>query len=71
MSVRSFSRHGLTFERWRTAANHQKAIELMSNGESVTSVALTLGYGSVSAFIASFRRHHGTSPLKFLKASHE
>jgi AraC-like DNA-binding protein len=72
MSVRSFSRNyraetGQTFEQWRTRANHQKAIELLSQGENVTSCAFALGYESVSAFIASFRKHHGITPSKFLR----
>jgi methylphosphotriester-DNA--protein-cysteine methyltransferase len=70
---RPFSRHfhaetGLTFERWRTAANHQKAIELMSNGESVTSVALTLGYESVPEIVSAIRANafFRKSEIRFL-----
>jgi AraC-like DNA-binding protein len=67
MSERSFSRHfhrevGLSFDRWRSKAIHHKAIQLIGQGESVTSTAFSLGYESVSAFIASFRREYGSSP---------
>ncbi|CAM6000261.1 unnamed protein product [Sphagnum balticum] len=72
MSVRSFSRHfhretGISFNQWRHKAIHHKAIEVIGSGESVTSAALTLGYDSVSAFIASFGREYGMSPMKFIK----
>jgi AraC-like DNA-binding protein len=72
MSERSFSRHfrsetGMTFSHWRTLATHQKAIQMMSLGETVTNTALKLGYESVSAFISSFRQEYGLSPLQFVR----
>jgi AraC-like DNA-binding protein len=70
-SRRSFTRHfedetGLSFFEWRRRVIAQHAIDRLASGESVSSVALALGYQSVSAFIAMFKRLHGVSPAKFL-----
>lgn len=67
MSRRSFARHflsqtGLTYARWKRAVIAQHALELVAAGHKVSSVALDVGYGSVSAFIAMFRRQYGESP---------
>jgi AraC-like DNA-binding protein len=71
MSRRSFARHfrrqtGLPYARWKRAVISQHALELMAAGQKVSSVALDVGYGSVSAFIAMFRRQYGESPRQFL-----
>jgi len=41
-------------------------LELVAAGHKVSSVALDVGYESVSAFIAMFRRQYGESPRQFL-----
>jgi len=56
---------GLSFAQWRQQARLLKAVELLSLGESVTAVALTVGYSSVSAFIEAFRKHFGCTPARF------
>ena len=71
MSRRSFSRHfrsqtGLPYARWKRAVIAQHALELVAAGHKVSSVALDVGYESVSAFIAMFRRQYGESPRQFL-----
>ncbi len=71
MSRRSFSRHfrcqtGLPYARWKRAVIAQHALELVAAGHKVSSVALDVGYESVSAFIAMFRRQYGESPHQFL-----
>jgi AraC-like DNA-binding protein len=71
MSRRSFARHfrsqtGLPYARWKRAVIAQHALELVAAGHKVSSVALDVGYGSVSAFIAMFRRQYGESPRQFL-----
>ena len=38
---------------------------MLTSGASVTTVALSLGYDSVSSFIALFRRILGTTPARF------
>jgi AraC-like DNA-binding protein/quercetin dioxygenase-like cupin family protein len=71
MSRRSFARHfrrqtGLPFARWKRAVIAQHALELVGLGHKVSSVAKDVGYESVSAFIAMFRRQYGESPRQFL-----
>jgi AraC-like DNA-binding protein len=75
LSRRSFTRHfacetGLSFSHWRRRVIARCAIERLSEGEPVSSVALSMGYESVSAFIAMFKRLHGAPPAKFL-AGHD
>lgn len=59
---------GWSFAQWRQQARLLKAVELLSLGESVTAVALTVGYSSVSAFIEAFRKHFGCTPARFFEA---
>ena len=71
MSRRSFARHfrnqtGLSFARWKRAVIAQHALELVALGHKVSSVATDVGYESVSAFIAMFRRQYGESPRQFM-----
>ena len=73
LSARTLSRRflaetGFTFADWRQRARLMRAVELLAGGHSVTATALTLGYDNVSAFIAMFRRAHGTTPARFLAA---
>lgn len=67
MSKRSLTRSfrketGMTFAEWRQQARLFAALEKLSNGESVTNVALGVGYSSVSAFIDVFRTSFGVTP---------
>jgi AraC-like DNA-binding protein len=69
-SRRSLTRHfrnetGMSLVEWRQVARLQKGMELLNGGASVTTVALSLGYDSVSSFIALFRRILGTTPARF------
>lgn len=71
MSRRSFARHfctetGLSVAQWKRAVIAHHALELVAGGQKVSSVALDVGYDSVSAFIAMFRRQYGQSPRQFL-----
>jgi AraC-like DNA-binding protein len=70
MARSSFVRHfraetGLAFGQWRQQARLLRALELLSDGASVTATALSVGYDSVSAFIESFRKSFGTTPSRF------
>lgn len=67
ISARSISRKfveetGMTFAQWRQMARLVKALEWLAEGRPVTDVGLSLGYDSVSAFIAAFKRHFGKTP---------
>ncbi|OIS93821.1 AraC family transcriptional regulator [Brucella cytisi] len=71
MSRRSFTRHfqretGVSLSVWRQQACLFAAVPRLTEGESVTSVALDLGYDSVSAFTTMFRRMLGVSPRFYL-----
>jgi len=60
------SETGMTFRAWRQQLRLQRALEMLTEGQAVTSVALDLGYDSPSAFIAMFRRALGASPTRYL-----
>jgi AraC-like DNA-binding protein len=69
-SEKTLSRHfqretGLTFRAWRQKLRLLSALTLLERGESVTTVALSCGYDSPSAFIAAFRTQFGTTPGDF------
>ncbi len=56
---------GMSFEQWRLQLKTIKAIELLSLGESTTTVAGRLGYSNDSAFIEMFKRRTGYTPTHF------
>lgn len=60
---------GLSFAEWRQQLRLLEALTRLTTGESVTSVALDLGYDSPSAFSAMFRKTLGISPKEYLKWS--
>jgi AraC-like DNA-binding protein/quercetin dioxygenase-like cupin family protein len=69
-SARTLARHfqsetGLSFGAWRQQARVLEAMGRLGNGAPVTQVALDLGYDSVSAFSAMFRRAAGASPSAY------
>ena len=55
----------LTFGQWRQQLRLLQAQRLLASGEPVTSVALAVGYESVSAFIAMFKRALGVTPSRY------
>lgn len=59
----------LSFQRWRQQLRLHQGIELLSIGQSVTRVALDLGYQNTSSFIAMFRRCLGTTPTEYLRTT--
>ncbi|MEJ1977271.1 MAG: AraC family transcriptional regulator [Acetobacteraceae bacterium] len=70
MSLRSFVRHfsgetGLPFSIWRQRLRILNAQELLARAEPVTEVALSVGYESLGAFAATFRRLTGYSPSAY------
>ena len=72
LSARSLSRlfraeTALSFAQWRQQARLSHALEQLAEGEPVAGVAEGLGYASVSAFIAMFRRAFGHSPARYFE----
>ena len=57
---------GMSFREWRQQRRLLRALELLAAGESVTSIALEVGYTNTSAFIAMFHRCMGVSPTRYL-----
>jgi AraC-like DNA-binding protein len=62
---------GLSFAAWRQQARVLEAMGRLGSGAPVTQVALDVGYDSVSAFSAMFRRAAGASPSDFRQRPHE
>ncbi len=58
---------GISFMQWRQQACLLAAIARLEAGQSVTTVALDLGYGSPSAFTALFRKTLGMSPQAYVR----
>jgi AraC-like DNA-binding protein len=56
---------GMTFCAWQQHMRLSIACDRLARGESVTRIALDLGYASPSAFSAMFRRVLGTSPSHY------
>ena len=55
----------MSFGAWRQQLRLLQALPLLAAGEPVTSVALSVGYESTSAFIARFRQVLGTTPGQY------
>ncbi len=62
---------GWSLTQWRQQLRMLTAMERLAAGESVTAVALGLGYASVSSFIALFRRYTGMTPRAYLAAGRD
>ncbi len=60
---------GMGFVEWRQKARLLAALPRLGAGESVTAVALALGYGSPSAFAAMFRRVLGITPRAAVRSA--
>lgn len=58
---------GTTFGRWQQQARLLRGLEVLASGETVTAVALEVGFATPSAFIAMFRRAIGTTPAKYFR----
>ncbi|AHV93362.1 bacterial regulatory helix-turn-helix s, AraC family protein [Bordetella holmesii 30539] len=56
---------GLSYIRWAQQARLLEAVRRLAEGQSVTTVALDLGYQSPSAFTAMFRRQLGRPPRQW------
>jgi AraC-like DNA-binding protein len=58
---------GMTFGRWRQQLRLLTALERLGAGESVTIVALEVGYEDVSSFIAAFKAAMGETPARYFR----
>jgi AraC-like DNA-binding protein len=72
IAPRTLTRHfaaetGMPFSAWRQRARLIRALELLAAGTSVTTIAIELGYDSLSAFIAMFKRSFGVTPAKYME----
>jgi AraC-like DNA-binding protein len=59
---------GMSFAAWRAQARLLAALARLASGQPVTTVALDLGYDSLSAFIAMFRRQLGVTPSRYFSS---
>lgn len=67
--TRAFRREtGMSFAEWRRQACLLTALPRLSAGESVTKVALDLGYESPAAFATMFKRVVGVAPSRYQSA---
>lgn len=58
---------GMPLSAWRQRARLIRALKMLAAGKAVTTIAIELGYDSLSAFIAMFKRHFGVTPAKYLQ----
>ncbi len=56
----------LSLGQWHRRARLLAAVGMLAGGQSVTDVALTVGYASSSAFGAAFKAELGASPREFV-----
>ena len=56
---------GMSLQEWRQRLRVVKATALLEAGQTVETIALDLGYGSSSAFIAMFKRLMGSTPNEY------
>ena len=58
----------LNFSTWRQQIRLLRAIDKLSLNQSITNVALDVGFASASAFITAFRKNFGLTPKAYLKS---
>ncbi|MFH1806998.1 MAG: helix-turn-helix transcriptional regulator [Pseudomonadota bacterium] len=58
---------GMPFRDWRQKLRLLHALEKLAHNRPVTEIALDLGYGNTSAFIAMFRKAMGTTPGSYFR----
>ncbi|SLN75545.1 HTH-type transcriptional repressor of iron proteins A [Oceanibacterium hippocampi] len=64
--ARMFMREtGMSFAMWRRQLRLIESLALLGQGESVTNVALDVGYESTSAFIEAFKKTFGETPARY------
>ena len=61
----------MSFSHWRGQLRIFRALELLAQGISVTSVGMEVGFESTSSFISYFKKVTGKTPLKYFKSAHD
>ncbi|MDR0228769.1 MAG: helix-turn-helix transcriptional regulator [Flavobacteriaceae bacterium] len=56
---------GLNYQDWRMQWKFYRAIELLIEKNSITDITIWLDFSSESAFVDFFKKHSGTTPLKY------
>jgi AraC-like DNA-binding protein len=56
---------GMSFHQWRQQLRLLEALRLLGREESITNVALDVGYSSLSAFVSVFRKALGVTPGRY------
>lgn len=65
--TRIFQREtGLSYQQWTQQWRLMRAVELLAEKHSISTVAQYLSFSSDSAFIAFFRQYTGTTPKRFM-----
>lgn len=57
---------GMTLGEWNRRLLVHHAIDHLTNGKTVTAVALNFGYGNPTSFVAMFKKTLGVSPKKYM-----
>ena len=60
---------GLGFGKWRQQVRLGHALRLLAAGDPVTTVAMEVGYDSISAFISAFRMTFGKTPGQYFRSA--
>lgn len=60
---------GLSFGKWRQQLRLGHALRLLAAGDAVTTVAMDVGYDSISAFISAFRMTFGKTPGQYFRSA--
>jgi len=60
---------GLGFGKWRQQLRLGHALRLLAAGDAVTTVAIDVGYDSISAFISAFRMTFGKTPGQYFRTA--
>jgi AraC-like DNA-binding protein len=60
---------GLGFGKWRQQLRLGHALRLLAAGDAVTTVAMDVGYDSISAFISAFRMTFGKTPGQYFRSA--
>ncbi|MBB6554819.1 AraC family transcriptional regulator [Nonomuraea rubra] len=58
---------GMPFGRWRTLVRLNAALPALAAGEPLSRVSRAVGYETVSAFVAAFRRETGVTPGAYFR----